>query len=200
MWFGTNRGLCQYDGQGFVTYTTAEGLVHNGISSISQDSQGRLWLGTGGGVIQYDGKVFQGLRDRDGLPSETVYQVLPSRTGEVWIATQEGLSRYRSGRVAPAIQLTGLVADHRMGPVAEFSLPSSQEFLAFEFQGRSLSTRPEGMVYVCRLAGYDRDWRPVYTNRVEYADLPRGEYTFEVKAVDRDLNYSAPAAVKINEV
>ena len=33
---------------------------------------------------------------------------------------------------------------------------------------------------------------------MEYMDLPRGEYVFQVKAVDRDLNYSeAPAQVRV---
>lgn len=45
------------------------------------------------------------------------------------------------------------------------------------------------MAYVYRLQGYDEDWRVTREERVEYAALPRGDYTFEVKAVDRDLNY-----------
>jgi transcriptional regulator with GAF, ATPase, and Fis domain len=53
------------------------------------------------------------------------------------------------------------------------------------------------MVYVYRLEGVDPDWKPAYTRRVEYHDLPIGEYTFEVKAVDRDLNYSDPVSIGI---
>ena len=41
------------------------------------------------------------------------------------------------------------------------------------------------------------DWKPVYTRQVTYQDLPLGEYTFQVKAVDRDLNYSEPASVRV---
>jgi transcriptional regulator with GAF, ATPase, and Fis domain len=53
------------------------------------------------------------------------------------------------------------------------------------------------MAYVVKLEGYDPDWQPAYTRQVEYRDLPLGEYTFQVKAVDRDLNYSEPASVRV---
>ncbi len=39
------------------------------------------------------------------------------------------------------------------------------------------------------------DWRNTREQRVEYQDLPRGDYTFEVEAVDRDLVYSESPAV-----
>jgi len=54
------------------------------------------------------------------------------------------------------------------------------------------------MVYLVRLEGYDEDWRSTRERRVEYTDLPTGEYVFQVKAVDRDLNYSeVPAEVRV---
>ena len=54
----------------------------------------------------------------------------------------------------------------------------------------SFKTRPEAMVYRYRLKGYDADWKTTHSRRVEYRDVPRGRYTFEVVAVDRDLVYS----------
>ena len=51
------------------------------------------------------------------------------------------------------------------------------------------------MVYVYRLKGLDEEWQQTRLNQAEYADLPIGRYAFEVKAVDRDLNYSATPAV-----
>ena len=62
----------------------------------------------------------------------------------------------------------------------------------------SFKTRPDGMVYRYRLNGYDKDWRTTHAWRVEYQNLPRGSYTFEVQAVDRDLVYSEkPATVAL---
>jgi len=56
------------------------------------------------------------------------------------------------------------------------------------------------MAYLYRLEGYDTDWQPAYTGRAEYQDLPEGEYTFQVQAVDRDLNYSKPVTVTLSIV
>jgi len=53
----------------------------------------------------------------------------------------------------------------------------------------NFKTRPEAMVYRYRLEGYE-DWQTTHNRYVEYQDLPRGTYTFEVQAVDRDLVYS----------
>ena len=119
--------------------------------------------------------------------------------GDFWITTAAGLTRYRPQHTfAPAIHLTDVVADRLYESVHEVRLPSSQPFISFEFQGRSMTTPPDGMVYIYRLQGYDNEWRTTRTTEVEYTDLPSGDYVFQVKAVDRDLNYSEPAAVTLN--
>ena len=199
LWFGTYRGgVSRYDGEQFVTLNTQDGLTHNTVFSILEDRDGDLWFGTfGGGVTRYDGLVFQNLLKRDGLANNTIQQILQDRDGDIWIATEGGVTRYRPRHTPPRIRLTDVVADRRYGPVGEIRVSTSQEFIAFEFQGRSLYTHWDQMVYVVQLEGYDEDWRPVREARVEYTDLPRGEYTFQVKAVDQDLNYSEAAVVRV---
>jgi len=77
-------------------------------------------------------------------------------------------------------------------------IPSNISLTIFEFAGYSLKTRPEAMIYRYRLKGYDERWRTTHSRRVEYPDLPRGSYVFEVQAVDRDLGYSkVPATVAL---
>ena len=186
------------DGGEFITFTREDGLADDWVDSILEDREGVLWFGTkGGGVSRYDGLVFQALSRKDGLAHDAVRKVLQDQNGDVWIATHGGLIRYRPHHTPPRIRVTDVVADRRYGPVQEIHLPVSQKLLAFEFQGRSWTTPPDGMAYVYRLEGYDPGWKPIYTRRVEYQDLPLGEYTFQVKAVDRDLNYSEPVSVRV---
>ncbi len=162
------------------------------------DDRGHLWLRSwGGGVMRYDGLVFQKLRRDYGLPNSAIQDILQTRDGTVWIAHEGGVTRYVPRHTQPTLDLRNVVADQSHGPVAEIDLPSTQDYLLFEFQGVSLNTEPDDFVYVYRLEGYQDEWRQVNTNRVEFRDLPVGEYLFEVKAVDHDLNYSEPVAVAV---
>ena len=200
VWFATDGGgVSRYDGRQFATFTTRDGLAHNRVRYIMQDRDGHLWFGTrGGGANIYDGLVFQKLTRQDGLAHDGVKQILQDGRGNFLLATLGGLTRYRPQGIPPTLRLKDVIADRRYGPVAEIQLPAVQHLLTFEFQGVSWTTRPDGMAYVYRLEGYDAEWQTTRARRVAYADLALGEYTFQVKAVDRDLNYSEPATVRVS--
>lgn len=193
-------GVSRYNGTEFSSFTTADGLAHNVVKSIMEDRRGHLWFGTlGGGVSRYDGLVWQNMTRSDGLVNDLVQQVMQDRNGAIWIATGGGVTRYQPSAVAPGIALTQVIADRNYAPDQHVRISSLQDLVVFEFSGRSLTTGPDNMAYVYRLRGYQDQWLPTHVPRVEYTDLPRGNYTFEVKAVDRDLNYSAtPAQVNLS--
>jgi serine phosphatase RsbU (regulator of sigma subunit) len=113
----------------------------------------------------------------------------------MWLATDGGINRYQPSSSPPGVRVLAAIADRRYAPEEDIRIPAGQRLLAFEFRGRSLTTAADRMAYVCRLTGLDSTWTPLYVGRIEYADLPTGDYTFEVKAVDQDLNYSDPATV-----
>jgi transglutaminase-like putative cysteine protease len=167
-----------------------------------EDRNGHLWFSTYfGGVSRFDGRVFQNLNRRNGLPHNGVHQTWEARNGDVWIVTDGGgVVRYRPRFTPPPVYLKNVVADRQYGAVEALRLPSTQQFVLFEFQSRRFKTPREQMVYVYRLQGYEEEWRQTRENRVEYTNLPVGEYTFQVKAVDRDLTYSEEAATVALEV
>ena len=199
LWFGTwESGVSRYDGEGFATFTAADGLGHDRVVDIMEDSRGHLWFSTsGGGVTRYDGLVFQTVLQRDGLPNNGVHQVIEDPDGAYWIATDFGVTRFLPSASPPGIRLTGIVADRDYGTVEEIRLPTSQDYLALAYQGTSFDTRSGQLAYVYRLKGHEDEWRTTRQRQVAYRDLPRGDYFFEVKAVDRDLNYSAPAGLRV---
>ncbi|HLP92589.1 MAG TPA: two-component regulator propeller domain-containing protein [Saprospiraceae bacterium] len=44
VWFGTDKGLSRFDGQGFFSYSTDDGLPDPEVLNLHQDLSGRLWI------------------------------------------------------------------------------------------------------------------------------------------------------------
>jgi len=199
LWFGTNSGVSQYNRHSFISFTKKDGLACDTIASIIQDRKGILWFGTDGGVSQYDGRTFQTITRQDGLASNTVRKILQSQTGEIWFGTLAGITRFRPpASLNPPIFIDAVVADQRYAGVSEVILSPSVKIIAFEFQSRSFKTLPKSIVYRYRLRNYNESWKTTKEQRVEYQAIPKGEYIFEVQAVDRDLNYSRTANVELH--
>ena len=200
MWIGTSTGLTRQDQDGWKTFTTRDGLPHNYVLDIAEDRGGDLWIGTPLGAARFDGHVFQALNRGDGLGNNRVEHILQAKDGALWFIHPSQVTRYepREPR-APSIRVDAVLADRTHHNVSTVSTPSTSGLVSFEFTGISKRTRDDGMVYRYRLVGHEDEWQATKEQRVEYTNLPRGDYTFEVEAVDRDLTYSdAPATVALS--
>lgn len=199
IWFGMHgNGLSRYDGENFKSFTRKDGLPDQSVRCIYEDQKGHIWIGTkGGGVARYDGKVFQKIEQQDGLAGPGVSSILEGNDGDLWFATNGwGITRFRSPKPTPVPAfIDAVVGDRRYDQIHDVSLSTGVDIVAFEFHAQSFKTRPEAMVYRYRLKGYDTNWKTTNDQRVEYMDLPRGDYTFEVIGVDRDLVYSDTPAI-----
>lgn len=82
----------------FHSYTSNNGLSHNGVLSIAQDSYGFMWFGTQNGLNRFDGYEFEGFfHDRDNtefLQGSRVQSLLAMEDGRLLVGTSEGLSIY----------------------------------------------------------------------------------------------------------
>ena len=162
-----------------------------------EDSRSHLWIGTDGGVAHYDGQFFQTIKSPHIGP---VLQILEDRDEALWFGTVlNSLVRYRRRQTPPQIRLLQVTADQVYENLEEGILSTTGQNVIFEYKGMSFSTHPSDMLYVYRLKNYDPDWQLATREmQMHYWDLPPGDYTFQVRAVDRDLNYSAMAQVQIS--
>lgn len=192
IYMASGFGVYQYDGTSFTTFTTEQGLPDNHTQSLLEDQNGHLWFGTTSGITRYDGQVFQNLYPTDGLVHHNVRDMQEDKQGNIWIATEGGITRYRPHRTPFTINLTQIVADREYQTDHPLTLSSEQKYIAFEFSSERLVTRQNAIVYRYRLKNHDNAWQQTRLNRVEYHNISTGNYTFELEAIDLDLNYSVP--------
>jgi len=88
------------EGMDWHNITTREGLPHNWIYDLFQDSQERIWAGTwGGGVGCYINGRWKTFTKTDGLHSNEVTCIREDSQGRIWLATDKGLNFITDDRV-----------------------------------------------------------------------------------------------------
>ncbi|HSA02933.1 MAG TPA: two-component regulator propeller domain-containing protein, partial [Candidatus Paceibacterota bacterium] len=193
IWAGTVSGLSRFNGSQCKTFTRQDGLPSDHILSLFVAANGRLWIGTaGGGLAIYDPnlELFQRLSREHGLTHDKVNAVLQDGRGDFWFGTEGGLTRYRPRTNTPAIRITAVTADGRSETGKQLTVSGRPRRVVVEFEGVSLGTHPDDMVYRCQLKGLEPTPHAVYRRQVAYENLACGTYEFQVQAVDLDLSVS----------
>lgn len=120
MWFGTENGIIKCDGKSFTSITTAQGLLHNDIWSMTLDNNGLLWIGTYDGVCTYDGTSFKPFKIPDATPDKSrgvssariVHSIMQDRAGDMWFGTNGGAYRYDGKTLTNVSTKDGLCGDN----------------------------------------------------------------------------------------
>ncbi len=88
VWFGTTKGLANYDGSRFTYYDKKNSqLPDNFILNLLADKKNRIWVGTANGLLCID-KEKQTLYDKkNGLNTERIVALAQNSAGKVFIAT-----------------------------------------------------------------------------------------------------------------
>ncbi len=195
MWFATSEGVACYDGVDFNCLDISDGLPSKFVRCICEDDRGHLWFGTDNGLAHYHDQLLQVVCTQQ---IDQVYSLIQSRDGVLWMETRSGLVQYRPSTTPPLIDIIQVITDRTYDTRGEVLVETTAAQVSFSYRGRSFGTDLSHMQYLYRLRGYQEQWQAATRARqVHYHDLPPGDYLFEVKAIDRDLNQSAPTEQRL---
>jgi ligand-binding sensor domain-containing protein/signal transduction histidine kinase len=91
LWFGTENGLCRWDGVQMRTFTRRSGNdttapQSNTIRHLHEDNAGTLWIATSGGLCRFyrHNETFS-----TALPGKDIAWMTEDRSGTLWVQTQQ---------------------------------------------------------------------------------------------------------------
>ncbi|HUB80901.1 MAG TPA: ATP-binding protein [Bryobacteraceae bacterium] len=206
------------DGSIWLGYSDAVGISHlietesgwrtdptpfpSGLSSdfLGTAANGSIWYGTDKGVQVLNGGRWRHYGQVDGLVWDDCNSraFLADADGSVWIGTSRGLAHFRGQPHLPAAGPTVTVTGADLGKTSLklngiSTAPYTDRYLVVRFTAPVLFDN-RGRLFRYRLIGIDRDWVVGSQGEARYANLPPGQYTFEVLARNGGGAWSTEAA------
>lgn len=110
MWFGTSKGLFQFDGKNYRRFTSKEGLANDVVTALAEDSLGRIWIGYQDGQlgIVNNGNI-EKFNPPEGNATKGISDILFDSKGNLWFATfNDGLYYFVANRLYRVDNAEGL--------------------------------------------------------------------------------------------
>lgn len=195
------------------TIDMSDGLIGSNVYFMVPDAEGNMYVGAGRGVdhltLAPNGKIstIKHLKFGEGPSGVEATQNAAVMDAEqnLWFGTGTGLIRYYPKTSfkninPPLLSITGIQIFYKpimetrfatqlgswFNPGARLVLNPDENHVGFEFFAVNLPA-PEGVMYSWILEGMEKKWSPLSHNRnVTYSNLPPGDYTFKLKAVNEE--------------
>jgi signal transduction histidine kinase/DNA-binding response OmpR family regulator/protocatechuate 3,4-dioxygenase beta subunit len=212
VWFGAlDGGLARFDGRTMKPVAPGAGtFIPSAVLKIFRAADGNLWFATQTGVTRYDGTTWVPLDEGDGLLPGFINAITQDSNGGMWFGGDNGLTRYQP--VVSTNPMPTLVVQTDQVYTNLKALPhiTAGRLVTFKFNAVDFRTRPEKRLFRYAVVPgraasapprTDALWQPATRN----AEFPwpakaRGEYSFFVQSIDRDLNYSPAAMAQLTIV
>jgi signal transduction histidine kinase/ligand-binding sensor domain-containing protein len=204
LWIGTSNGLNRYnrDDQTFEHFNVKDGLPNPTVIGLIFDDEGFLWLSTLNGLSRFNSKtrVFSNFDKSYGVQGNRYndYSYLKTSDGELFFGGVAGANYFHpsdvfESTIKPLVHLTKLLVNNSplafekpIHDVQAITLDWNQNSVGFEFTAINFRA-PERTVYEYMLEGYDNAWISSEARRyANYTNLPYGDYTFHVRAINAD--------------
>ena len=108
IWITNPKGVTEFDGQAFQTYTSAEGFI-DGVLHFVEDANDNLWLGGPNGLMRLDRRGLRSYLSNDGLTNPSILVVNTTRDGKLYVMTGDRSLSIFNGKgfmtIRPAVPL-----------------------------------------------------------------------------------------------
>jgi putative methionine-R-sulfoxide reductase with GAF domain/membrane protein implicated in regulation of membrane protease activity len=197
-------------------YTEADGLNSLHYLTLLADEDNNIWAGSSRGISvigragKFTGRVMN-FDVVDGFirPGYSYMRLLQSRDGNIHVVTTYGTSVFNPYTISlpdvpPVVYISRVMQGRSNGKAATDQLQQTGKEHRFSYVQNSFQFRfialdyqnPEGLRYYYRLKGIDTAWTNSGKLRdVSFENLPHGNYSFEVKALNSKGTWSGNNAV-----
>lgn len=191
IWSG-GRGLHLYNEEtdGFIHYTTQNGLPSNQIFGMTEDVNGRLWISTNNGLSCFytEEETFVNYNDAVGLPDKLMTDaIIQLKDHRVAAGLSNGFVVFNpdsliANHYIPPVILTKfqVINGQTYNDLAEIDsieLQPDENHIAFSFSSLDFNS-PHNNQYEYKLNGVDEEWLQVDAKSrwINYSNLKPGSY------------------------
>jgi len=209
LWIATEKGLLAYNEETkhYKVFDEREGLANSFVYAILAQNDSTLWLSTNHGLsnvkVHYDHDTdiraqFVNYSSKDGLQSNEFNSgsYFQSADGTLFFGGITGVNWFNPNQVKPnpnkAIPAIADISinDHLFATdtaiyVHSLELPFDRNTISFSLRALEY-TQPEQNQFAYKLEGLDKDWVYTANDKVRYANLQPGAYTFLLKASNNE--------------
>ena len=216
VWIGTNGNglfrLATSNGEKphqYRQFRFEENLVDDIVNAIAADDNGKLWLSTSQGILNFDPETASHKRYEidDGLQGNQFNwgAFFKGADGQIYFGGRNGLNHFypksNTNPFPPKIIFTDIRKNGNESIFRQnrsINLNHDDKYFSFEFLAMHFK-KPEDNRFAVKMDGFDNDWIDIENRRqMTYSILPKGEYTFRVKAANSDgIIGESDASVKV---
>lgn len=221
IWIASEDGLYKFNAikKTFKKYSKQNGFPSNLIFGILEDAQKNLWISTSRGLVCFNPKdeKIKVYTKANGLLSDqfNYNSAYKDSCGRMYFGSLKGLIRFDpadfiENHYVPPVYITGFQVYNKDLEINQTGSPLkksltltdtiilkyNQSSFSIDFAALSF-TSPEMTEYSYKMAGLDKDWTYLTTNRkVYFTELKPGKYVFMLKAsVDGSWNNNITSLV-----